>query len=343
MRSLRIIPLITALVASASLAAKPVLKVNDTQLTDTDLKLAEQLVTQQMQAQMPGTSLGQDMTMRHAVDQLIGRTLLLQAARDAKTTVDPVELAAQVDQQKTRRGAEGFQKLLTELGLTEQEFTKRIEDQMVVRKFVESNLAAKINVTDQDAKAYYDSNPTKFEHPEEVRIRGIMLKLDPKADEKQAADVKTRADLTRKRIVLGEEMANVAKEVSDDPTKTRGGEIGWVRKGMLLPELEPAVWALKPGEVSEVLKSQYGYHIFKLEERRAPGKLSFDEVKGRLTGIIKNERLGNSIEELVKERRAKAKIEALDPAVKTALEPLPTPKPGNTPANQPQPNAPKKP
>jgi peptidyl-prolyl cis-trans isomerase D len=188
-----------------------------------------------------------------------------------------------------------------------------------------------------------------------VKIRTILLKLDPNADEKQGAAAKVRAEETRRRVVLGEEFANVAKDVSDDPSKVRGGEIGWVRKGMLLPELEPAVWALKPGELSEVLKSKFGYHIFKLEDHRVPGRLSFDEVKARLIDTLKAEKVGAAIEALVRQRTLKAKIKALDPSLNAALESFQaqlkaeTGKPATAtknvaaPTTKPTPNVPKKP
>ncbi len=347
MRSNRIILLMTALVASAAFATKPVLKVNDTQLTDTDVSLAEKLVTNQMQGAAPGMPLKPEIVQRHAVDQLIGRTLLLQAAREAKTTVDPVEVAAMIDQQKSGKNAAAFAKYLTDSGLSEQEYTRKVEDQMVVRKFVESTIANKITISDADAKAFYDANPTKFEHPEEIRLRTILVKVDPNADEKQLAAAKERAELARRGVNLGEEMASVARDSSDDPSKARGGDIGWVRKGMLLPELEAPVWAMKPGELSPVIKSSLGFHVFKVEDRRGAGKISFDDVKTRLIPSLKNEKLLAAIEVLVKERWAKAKFEALDPSVKATLDELrsqaqakpTTGKPGAAPA----PNEPKKP
>jgi len=325
MRALRFIPFmaaIVALVAFSASAEKPVLRVNDTQLTDTDLKLAQQVAATQMQRQNPRVHASPEEVMKRTVDQLIRQTLLLQAAHGANITADPEEVKAEVDQQRTRLGAATFDTHLAELGLTSQEFAQRIEDQMVVRKFVETTVASKVTVTEWDARNFYESNPASFERPEEVRVRTILFKLDPDADERQVIAAKLRAEDFRRRLVSGEDMAAMATSVSDDTSKENGGEIGWVRQGMLLPELEPGVWALKPGEVSEVLKSKLGYHLFKVEERRIPGKVSFDDVKGKVINIVKNEKVLAALEALVKERRAGAKIEALDPSIKAAVEAL---------------------
>jgi parvulin-like peptidyl-prolyl isomerase len=322
MRAFGFIPLTAVLVAATASAATPVLRVDDTELTDIDFKLARQVVALQMRRQNPGAEPSQESVMKRAVEQLVRQSLLLEAAHEAMIVAAPAEVAADIDQQRALRGAAAFDAYLASLGLDAQEYRRRVGDQMAVRKFVDTVVARRITVTEADARTFYEANPATFEHPEEVRLRTILLNLEPNTDEKQAAAAKDRAERIRKRLIDGEDMAAVAKEVSDDPSKGQGGDIGWVRKGKLLPELEPAVWALKPGELSAVLKSPLGYHIVKVEEHRGPGRAPFDEVKSLLTDNLRKEKLVAAIETLVKERRANAKIEALDPAVKAALEGL---------------------
>jgi peptidyl-prolyl cis-trans isomerase C len=318
-RSFRFISLVATLVASAAFAAKPVLQVNNTQVTDLDLKLAQQRASITIESQTPGEPPKPEKVMRYAVAQLIARTLLLQAAHEANITVSAAQVAANIEQQRADQGSAVFAQYLANLGMTELDFSRRVEDEMVVRKFVETTVATGLTVTDADAKTFYDANPATFEHPEEVKLRCIVLHLDQNADETQVATAKARAENVRKRLLVGDDMAMMAKEVSDDPSKASGGEIGWIRKGTLLPELEAAVWALKPRELSPVLKSQHGHHIFLMEERRVAGKVSFDEVKARLVNALKSERLATAVETLVKERSAKATIQPLDPAVSAAL------------------------
>ena len=322
MRKLWLSTFIAATAASTALASVAVLRVNDTVLTDADLAMAKRAVSMQMRG-MPATSA---VVTRHAVDQLIGKALILQAARDAKITADPKEVAAAVDEQRKQLGGqEAFAKALAAAGITEQELAQKEAERMIVQKYVETDLTKRAAVTEADAKQFYDSNPKEFEHPEQVKLRMILVKVNPQADQKEDATLKARAEDARKRVVGGEDFAKVAAEISDDPSKSSGGEIGWVRQGLMLPELETAVWSLKAGEVSPVLRSKYGYHIFKADERRAAGQTSFDEAKGSLTTYLKNRKVDDTIEAVIKERRAKAKIEALDPAVKAALEPPPAP------------------
>jgi len=254
-------------------------------------------------------------------------------------------------------GAEAFAKQLALNGLTEQDIVRIEEESQVVRKFIETEISSKVAITDVEAKSYFDSHPQEFQHPEQVKLRVLLVQVKPGSDEKEDAAARTRAEEARKRVLGGEDFAKVAQEVSSDPTKARGGEVGWVRKGVLLSELEPAVWALKAGEVSEVLKTKYGYHIFKADDRRMPGSVAFDEVKQSLIGFLRNGKIDANINRIVAERKSKAKVEALDPKVKAALEslqaqpnpaagagmPAPVAPSGPAPTPKPAPDGPKKP
>ncbi len=332
MRLLRLVPSVAALAASAAMAATPVLRINDTQLTDVDLKLATTAVSRQMQSMlgMKGTPPAEEVVLRHSLDQLIGRTLLVQAAREAKIVADPKEVAAAVEEQRKRAGGpEALTKELAGLGITEQDLERIETDSQIVRKFIDAQISPKAVVTDAEAKSYFDSHPQEFQHPDQIKLRLVLIALQPGASEKDEAAAKARAEDARKRVAAGEDFAKVAQEVSADSSKARGGDVGWIRKGVLLPDLEPAVWALKAGEVSQVLKTKYGFHIFKVDERRTPGPLVFDEVKPMLVNYLKNGKTESEVRAIITARRAKAKIEPLDPKVKAALEALAAePKPG---------------
>jgi peptidyl-prolyl cis-trans isomerase C len=317
MRSYRVIPILGALVASTAFAAKPVLRVNGAEITDVELTMAKRGIA----SQMPGNKQDDPAILRRAVDQVVGRMLLLQAARDAKVVPDPQAVAASVEaQRKQAGGAESFAKALASIGFTEQDLNRRTEDSMTIHIYVEKELAPKHTVADGDVKKYYDGHPDEFKHPEQVKLRMILAMVPPNADESKKAAAKDRAEAALKRVKAGEDFGTVAGEVSDDPSKARKGEIGWVRQGLLLPELEGPVFALKAGNATEVLQSKFGYHVFKADDRRGPGTLSFDEVKENLSRMLTGRAVDDAIEKMIAERRAKATIEAVDPTLQAALE-----------------------
>ncbi len=353
-----VVATLTVLVASAAFAAKPVLRVNGVEVTDTDVTMAERAVGSQMQQQ--GLQPTQDVLLRHGLDQLIGKIMLLQAARDAKVTVEPQAVAAAMDEQRKQLGgAEAMTKALTQAGLTEQDVARMVTEQLTIQTYVEKVLVSQAVPTGQEVQAYYSQHPTEFQHPEQVKLRMLFIQVKDGADQAAQDAGKAKAEAARKRVVEGEDFAKVSTGVSDDPSKARGGEVGWVRQGLLLKDLEAPVWALKVGELSPVLKTQLGYFVFKMDDRRPAGTNSLDEVKDTLTTYLKNKKLDESIRAVVQAQRAKAKIEALDPAIKTALEAPTQPVPGAqkqsvgqakqgpaeqpSPAAKPAPDAPKKP
>ncbi len=314
----RLIAILAALAASAAFAAKPVLRVNSDEITDVEVKLAQRAVASQMQ----GMQTNEAALLRQTVDQVIGRTLILQAAREAKVTVDPKEVAATIEQQRQQiGGAEAFAKALAQVGLTEQDLARREQDRLMVQKYVEVDLLGKAGVSEQEVRAYYDGHPDKFKHPELVKLRMIFAQVKQGADQVQQDATKARAEAARKRVLAGEDFAKVATETSDHPNKADGGALGgWVREAAL-PEFESVLKGTKVGEVTEVQKSQYGFFVFKVEDRRPPGMMGYDEVKENLTKIVRDLKVNDSLMLIVATRRPKAKIEALDPAIKAALEP----------------------
>jgi len=343
---------LAALVASAAFAAKPVLRVNGDEITDVDLKIAQRAIASQMQ----GVQASETVLLRQAIEQLIGRTLILQAAREAKVTVDPKEVTASIEHQRTQMGGpEAFSKALAQAGLAEQDLTRMEQDRMMVQKYVESELVSKVGVGEQEVRSYYDAHPDEFKHEQQVKLRMIVAQVPQGADQAQQDAAKARAEAARKRVLAGEDFAKVASEVSDHPNKASGGALGnWIREAALT-EFESAIKGVKVGGVTDVLKTQQGFFIFKVEDRRAPGFMSFDEVKDGLTTFLRNRKLDDSIRLVISTRRPKAKVETLDPAIKAAMEtPAADQKPAAGPTTQapaahatagpkPPPDAPKKP
>lgn len=134
-----------------------------------------------------------------------------------------------------------------------------------------------ITITDDQIKQYYGSHTKEFERAESVRARHILVE-----DANAAADI-------LKKIKIGADFAQMAKEFSEDPTKANGGDLGYFEKGRMIPEFESAAFALKPGEVSNIVKTQFGYHIIKVEDRKPPYTESLEEAKEKIRNRLATE------------------------------------------------------
>lgn len=306
---------VLVLTAGAVVAATPVLRVNQMALTDVELDLARQAIQR-----IQGGKLDEVALRRHAVDQLIARALLVQAARAAGLTVDQ-EAAEKALQAHAAQlgGEEEFARSLAAFKL-ERATLLRIEgERQLIARYVESVVLAGVEISDEDAQLYYRTNTSEFRHPPQVKLRMLLVQVPPQASQAVIDAAKAKAEAAAERLRKGEDFAAVARQVSTDSTAERGGELGWVRAGLLLPELEPAVWALQTGQVSEVLRSPNGFHIFKLEERREEGISSFEEVRGQLKAFLRKRAAPALVQAKVEELRATAVIEGLTAEVKQAL------------------------
>jgi peptidyl-prolyl cis-trans isomerase D len=143
--------------------------------------------------------------------------------------------------------------------------------------------AKQLSVSDEEARSYFEMNPKDFVVPEKMKLRQILLRIQPESDQEAIDAVKKKAEDVLSRIKAGEDFAKVAQEVSEDEaTKDKGGELGLVARGTINPVIERAAVRLEPGQVSEPIRTDQGYHVVKLEEKQPETALDFPTVKEQI-------------------------------------------------------------
>jgi peptidyl-prolyl cis-trans isomerase D len=142
-------------------------------------------------------------------------------------------------------------------------------------------------VTNQQVEAYYQQHEKDFQVPEEVKVRHILIKVDKGADAKTDAAAKAKAEGLLKQIKGGADFAALAQANSDDPgSKEQGGELGMIQRGVTVPPFEKAAFSLQPGQISDVVKTDFGYHIIKVEEKETAHLKPLDEVKAQILATL---------------------------------------------------------
>src|SRR6201992_3936415 len=142
-------------------------------------------------------------------------------------------------------------------------------------------------VTHQQVEQYYQSHQKEFQVPEEAKVRHILIKVPASADAKTDAAAKQKADGLLKQIKGGGDFAALAKANSDDPgSKEQGGDLVLIQRGVTVPEFEKTAFALQPGQVSDVIKTQFGYHIIKVEEKQTANLKPLDEVRAQIVATL---------------------------------------------------------
>ncbi len=183
----------------------------------------------------------------------------------------------------------------------EAEFQNRLADikeQLLIESLLKKKIAADSQLTDDDMKKYYDTNKEKFKKEKEINTRHILLKTEEEA--KQIME----------KLQKGEDFIELSKKYSIDPNaKASGGEIGFHPKGTLLPEYEAAAFKLtKVGQVAGPVKSQFGYHIIRLEGAKPPAYVSFNEVKDFIRQQLVQDKQKELLEKYIEDLKKAAKI-----------------------------------
>jgi peptidyl-prolyl cis-trans isomerase C len=185
-------------------------------------------------------------------------------------------------------------------------------------ELIKGEVLVKISVTDQDAEAYYKAHQDEYRTPESARARHILIRADRSAPEAQKKEARGRAEEVLKKVKAGGDFAKLASEYSEDPgSKQNGGDLGFVQKGRTVPEFERAVFSLKPGQVSDVVETQFGYHIIKVEDRKESAVEPYDKVKDKVKEKVLNDQRKAKAEEYInaamKDAKAEVKSELLLP------------------------------
>ncbi|MCX5799404.1 MAG: peptidylprolyl isomerase [Proteobacteria bacterium] len=173
-----------------------------------------------------------------------------------------------------------------------------IREQLVIESLLKKKLSIDSKLTDEDLKKYYDTNKDTFKREKEINTRHILLKTEEEAKQVQG------------KLVKGEDFAELARQYSVDPNaKTTGGDIGFHPKGTLLPEYEAAAFKLsKVGQMSGIVKTQFGFHIIRLEGTRPLSYVPFEEVKDFIRQKIAQEKQKEILEKYLEDLKKAAKI-----------------------------------
>jgi peptidyl-prolyl cis-trans isomerase D len=183
-----------------------------------------------------------------------------------------------------------------------------------------AKLAAATTVTDQDVQAYYDQHRDEYRVPEQVKVSHILIKTPlpapgAKEDEKAVADVRAKAEGALKELKGGGDFAKLAEKYSDDPGSAKsGGELGWIGRGRTVPEFEKAAFSLGKGQTSDLVKSSYGFHIIRVEDKQEAHLKMLAEVKSEIEEKVKQQKTARATEAAANALLSQARTDGFDKA-----------------------------
>jgi len=181
-----------------------------------------------------------------------------------------------------------------------------------------SKVLGQVQVSQEELKAHYDKNRDQYRVPDEVKVAHILIKTpapgpDSKVDEKGVEEARKKAEDVLKQLKGGAKLEDLAKKYSDDPGSAKqGGELGWIGRGRTVPEFEKAAFSLAPGQISDLVKSSYGFHIIRTEDKHEAHTKTLDEVKGEIEPLIKQQKASRMMEAAGNSLLDQARSQGLD-------------------------------
>jgi parvulin-like peptidyl-prolyl isomerase len=260
------------------------------------------------------------------LDDMINERLVTKASAGLK--IEPAAVDAEFDKirEAQKLSLEDVKKQLAQAGMTVESLKADIAKRMQQRQWVDEQIKGKAaDAGEPEAKKFYEENPQHFEQPEQVRASHILFRLAADATPEQVTATLKKAEAAVTRAKK-EDFAKLAGELSEEQgAAQRGGDLGYFpRKGAMVEPFAEAAFKLKKDEVStEPVRTEFGYHIIRVTDRKTGGKQAFDEAKPQILAYLTRERKRMVIDEMIAAMRSKAEVK-LNIAAPAAVAPIPT-------------------
>lgn len=244
------------------------------------------------------------------LETLINRELLYQESQNHSVKVEDKAVVEQFEIMKKRFPSEDeFKAALLKMKISETTLKSQMRKNMAIQQFIDKEFVQKINVPEKEVKAFYVSQPDSFKEPEQVRAMHILIKVDPGTDESKKAEARKKLEGIQNRLRKGEDFEALAKEYSEGPSAAKGGDLGYFSKGQMVKPFDEAAFGLSPGGVSDIVETQFGYHLIKVVDKKPEGMMSYEEVKDKLQQYIKQQKVREQVNLSIENLKEKAKVE----------------------------------
>lgn len=282
-------------------------EINDRRITSAELEreLSRQLRTHRQVFE------GRDLHLvrRRMLERLIERELLYQEAMNRRLAPSEEELKLILADVKAERGSEAaFLEALQESGLSPAEFRDGLRIDIAIKRYLERDVFSGVEVKDDELRTAFERDPARFKQPPEVRARHILFIVAPDAPAEEVATVRARALKVLEAARSGLDFAGLARRHSEAPNRANGGDLGFFTENQLEPTFSAAAFALNTGEISDLVRTNYGFHVIKLEERRGDRAPTFSDVSDKVRRVVLAEKQERRLEETLKNLRAAARV-----------------------------------
>ena len=253
-----------------------------------------------------------DEILRGALDQLIVYKLLAQECKTRGVSATDADIDAKVGELKKQFPTEdAFNKALQERGMTLDSLKSDARTDISVSKLMDAEVATTPGPSDAEAQDFYAKNPDKFKQEEQVRASHILIRVDEKADAATKKKAKDQIESVLKQARAGADFAKLAQEYSQDGSAAQGGDLNYFTKEQMVPAFADVAFSLKPGQISDVVTTQFGYHIIKVTDHKPARVVPYEEAAAKIKEYLGEQKKQQHADAFIESLKKKSKIEVL--------------------------------
>ncbi|MGC9311567.1 MAG: peptidylprolyl isomerase [Sediminispirochaetaceae bacterium] len=243
------------------------------------------------------------------LESLIDDELMYQIALEEGYTPSEEEIENAVESTKGQfENEEAYQNALKQEGMNEEQLRETLTEKLTRDKYEQEKFIDTVSIDTGEARTFYEENPQQFTQPFQFRSSHILVQVAQDATEEEKKAAMEKIEAARTRIEGGEEFSEVARDVSEGPSSANGGDLDYHQKGEFVPEFEEAALALEIGDISDVVETQFGYHIIKLTDRKEEQAVAFEEVEAQIEDYLLRVKAQEKRNSFLQDRKAGADI-----------------------------------
>jgi len=244
--------------------------------------------------------LSDEQLTKKIINTMIDEKLIVNYGREKKIKVQPHEVDKRIEQIRERMNLDpiAFEQAIKRQGLTMERFRKNMEDQVLADKVMSYEIRSQVQIAPEAMEDYFNEHKEYFKTPVKLKVRHILLTITADMPERVKNVIHTRIKEIRQEILQGDmSFAEAARNYSEGPSNKNGGDLGEVKRGMMVKPFEDVLFSLKVGEVSHEVLTRFGYHLILVEDRKESQMPNFADVKREVENRMYKEMLNEVREE----------------------------------------------
>ncbi len=249
-----------------------------------------------------GSDIADNEQAKLVLKELIAAKLFQEEAEKYSDKIDDAQVDQYIDQIRRDKHMtpDQFKEAIAQSGMTSEQFRDHARQELEKAMMIQQQVRDRVDISEGDIQSYYNQHKDDFRVTEErYRLSQILIGVPKNATPKQVAELHAKAETIRNRAIAGVDFGELAHHYSDDVSKNNAGELGWFQPQDILDQILAAIKPLKPGQVSQIVRTSHGFHILKVEAHEVPGVRPLSEVKDEIREKLVDEKAQSETQEWV--------------------------------------------